>query len=202
MTSSIPGGTEIFPARADIVVPAGILGPEPSTFDVSAFVVRLGAGIVLVDTLMQPDHVEVIRDALSRAGAGFGDVDHIVLTHSHPDHTGGLAAVAVLAPQARIVCGAGDVAAITGSTGVAVEAVARSSVASKSLRQPGTPPDICACTTHRHRRCSSAMSSVTTAVAGSTRRPSSPMTPIKQLRRCATWSNGTSTERCRHTAHR
>ena len=123
MTSSMTGGTEFFPARAEIVVPAGMLGPEPSTFDVSAFVVRRGDSIVLVDTLMQPDHVELIRDALSRAGAGFDDIDHIVLTHHHPDHTSGLATVAALAPQARILCGAGDVAAINGSTGVAVDAV-------------------------------------------------------------------------------
>jgi glyoxylase-like metal-dependent hydrolase (beta-lactamase superfamily II) len=116
-------GAEFFPARADIFVPPGVVGPESLSFDVNAFVVRRGDEVALVDTLMQPDHCELILDALGRAGASFGDISYVVLTHHHPDHTGGLAEIARRAPQAQILGGAGDADSIRNSTGISIDAV-------------------------------------------------------------------------------
>jgi glyoxylase-like metal-dependent hydrolase (beta-lactamase superfamily II) len=114
---------EFFPAVADIYIPPGVMGPEAMSFDVRAFVVRRGDDIALIDTLMQPEHCELILDALARASATFADIRYVILTHHHPDHTGGLAEVARRAPQAQILCGAGDVGAIRASTGVSVDAI-------------------------------------------------------------------------------
>jgi glyoxylase-like metal-dependent hydrolase (beta-lactamase superfamily II) len=116
-------GAEFFPARTDIYVPPGLVGPDSYSFEVNAFVVRRGDSIAVVDTLMRPDHCQLILDALARANASATDISWIVLTHHHPDHTGGLAELARRAPQAQILCGAGDLATIQASTGMAVEAV-------------------------------------------------------------------------------
>jgi hypothetical protein len=45
---------QLFPARADIHLPAGVAGPDAVSFDVHAFVVSNGDEIALVDTLLQP----------------------------------------------------------------------------------------------------------------------------------------------------
>jgi glyoxylase-like metal-dependent hydrolase (beta-lactamase superfamily II) len=116
-------GAEFFPARTDMYVPPGVVGPDSYSFEVNAFVVRRGDSIAVVDTLMRPDHCQLILDALARANASATDISWIVLTHHHPDHTGGLADLARRAPQAQILCGAGDLATIQASTGMAVEAV-------------------------------------------------------------------------------
>jgi glyoxylase-like metal-dependent hydrolase (beta-lactamase superfamily II) len=114
---------EFFPARTDIYVPPGVVGPDSYSFEVNAFVVRRGDSLAVVDTLMRPDHCQLILDALAGAKGSATDISWIVLTHHHPDHTGGLAELARRAPQAQILCGAGDVATIQASTGMAVEAV-------------------------------------------------------------------------------
>jgi len=114
---------EFFPAPADIYLPPGVAGPESFSFSVNAFVIRRGNDIALVDTLMTPNHVDVIRGALDAADADFADITSIVLTHHHPDHTGGLAAVVERAPQAHVLCGAGDVDAVFRSTGIRVDSV-------------------------------------------------------------------------------
>lgn len=70
-------------------LPAGMLGPEPTTLSVRAYLIPHGTGLVLVDTGMdQTGHA--IDAALTGAGADWSDVSHIVITHGHPDHTGAL----------------------------------------------------------------------------------------------------------------
>ena len=123
MSSSAVSGAEFFPARADIYVPAGVAGPEPLSFNVHAFVVRRGTEVGLIDTLMQPDHLGAIEAALAQANATFSDISCVVLTHHHPDHSGNLAEIARRAPQARVVCGAGDVDTIREAAGVPPDAV-------------------------------------------------------------------------------
>lgn len=139
-------GAEFFPARTDIYVPPGVVGPDSYSFEVNAFVVRRGDGIAVVDTLMRPDHCQVILDALGRANASVTDISWIVLTHHHPDHTGGLAELARRAPQAQILCGAGDVATIQASTGISVETVGSGEevMGFEVIHTPGhTPGHLC-----------------------------------------------------------
>jgi glyoxylase-like metal-dependent hydrolase (beta-lactamase superfamily II) len=52
-----------------------------------------------------------IEKGLRAAGAGWGSVKHIVLTHLHDDHVGGLTEIAPLT-RATIHAGAGDLASI------------------------------------------------------------------------------------------
>ncbi|GAB3845604.1 MBL fold metallo-hydrolase [Dactylosporangium cerinum] len=88
-------------------LPAGIAGPEPMDFDVRCFLVPHATGVTLVDTGL-PHTVASIAEQLAGLGAGWSDVTDVVLTHHHPDHTGGLPAVTGLAPQATVWAGAGD----------------------------------------------------------------------------------------------
>jgi glyoxylase-like metal-dependent hydrolase (beta-lactamase superfamily II) len=46
-----------------------------------------------------------------------------VLTHHHPDHTGGLATIMDRAPQARVLCGAADIDTVRRSTGISADAL-------------------------------------------------------------------------------
>lgn len=93
------------------MVPEGLLGPGPVSFEVRCFVVASRDGIVLVDTAT-PGSTGLIDDALSRLGASWQDVTDIVLTHEHFDHTGGLSDAADRAPHANLWAGAADGAAI------------------------------------------------------------------------------------------
>jgi glyoxylase-like metal-dependent hydrolase (beta-lactamase superfamily II) len=84
-----------------------MLGPESVSFEVRCFVVADPRGAVLVDTCT-PGSSEVIGAALAKVGAAWSDVTDIVLTHSHFDHTGGLAESAELASGAALWAGAQD----------------------------------------------------------------------------------------------
>jgi glyoxylase-like metal-dependent hydrolase (beta-lactamase superfamily II) len=59
---------------------------------VNVFLFEGKDGLVLFDAGM-PGHGEKILDAVREIGKQPSDIKHIVLTHSHPDHFGGLATV-------------------------------------------------------------------------------------------------------------
>lgn len=92
-------------------LPAGMAGPEPMEFDVRCFLLRDRSGLLLVDAGMNtaPDD---IGSALSRLGAQWADLTDIIITHSHPDHTGGLQAVTAQAPGATVWAGGPDISDI------------------------------------------------------------------------------------------
>jgi glyoxylase-like metal-dependent hydrolase (beta-lactamase superfamily II) len=95
------------PVVRHVQVPLGMLGPEPVSFEVRCFVVAEAGGIVLVDTCT-PGSSEAIGRTLAGGGAAWSDITDIVLTHSHFDHTGGLAESAELAPGANVWAGTQD----------------------------------------------------------------------------------------------
>jgi glyoxylase-like metal-dependent hydrolase (beta-lactamase superfamily II) len=78
---------------------------------VSAYLLIRGAEVAVVD-LGTDGSAGAIGSALQAAGSGWAAVKHIILTHQHSDHAGGLAGVA---PQvnAALYAGAADVAGIS-----------------------------------------------------------------------------------------
>jgi glyoxylase-like metal-dependent hydrolase (beta-lactamase superfamily II) len=65
-------------------------------------------GVALVDAAIP---VAVDRDIvpfLGRIGLSVGDLTHLVVTHGHPDHVGGMARLRSLNPSIQIVCSARD----------------------------------------------------------------------------------------------
>jgi glyoxylase-like metal-dependent hydrolase (beta-lactamase superfamily II) len=97
----------IYPVVTEIHRPAGVAGPDAMDFDVRCFLVPHATGVTVVDTGL--DHaVPLIAGKLAEIGAGWTEVTDVILTHHHPDHTGGLAEVIALAPGASVWAGAHD----------------------------------------------------------------------------------------------
>ncbi len=78
---------------------------------VSAYLLIRGSEVAIVD-LGTDQAKDSIETALSAAGTGWDAVRHVVLTHRHGDHVGGLASVAPLV-NATVYAGQQDVEAIT-----------------------------------------------------------------------------------------
>lgn len=81
---------------------------------VSAYVLVRGGEAVVVDT-GQSDSRDAILDGLSAMSVTPDMVRHIVLTHNHGDHVGGLAGLEGDLANATVYAGAGDIAAIRSS---------------------------------------------------------------------------------------
>lgn len=82
---------------------------------VSAYVLVRGNTAAIVDT-GNPGSAGEIGSSLSAVGLGWGDVDHVLLTHSHPDHIGGLADVLAEAGSAMTYAGEDDIENILNGT--------------------------------------------------------------------------------------
>ncbi len=78
---------------------------------VSAYVLNRSGRAVIVDTGVDQGEA-TLEEALAEAGLGWAEVDHIVLTHHHSDHVGGLGAAADLAPAATLYAGEADISSI------------------------------------------------------------------------------------------
>jgi glyoxylase-like metal-dependent hydrolase (beta-lactamase superfamily II) len=99
--------------------PAATGGAGPAAADwqrvdlsfVSAYLLIRGSEVAVVD-LGTDGSADAIESALKAAGSGWGAVRHVILTHQHPDHAGGLAGVAPRA-DAAFYAGEADVAGIT-----------------------------------------------------------------------------------------
>src|SRR5438067_7567626 len=59
---------------------------------VHAYLVDTGDGLILIDTLYGADG-RLVLDELGRIGRPATDIKHIILTHAHRAHLGGLAAL-------------------------------------------------------------------------------------------------------------
>lgn len=99
------------PVVMDIHLPVGVAGPDPLDFDVRCFLVPHAVGVVLIDTCLAGS-CGPISVVLERMGADWRDITDIVLTHNHPDHTGGLAEVMARTDGAAVWAGAEDQARI------------------------------------------------------------------------------------------
>jgi len=84
---------------------------------VSAYVLARGNEVAIVDTGTQGSSGQ-IEEALSALGANWDDVDHVILTHLHGDHVGGLGGVLDAAPDAIAYAGEADVSGISSARGV------------------------------------------------------------------------------------
>ncbi|MDI6102588.1 MBL fold metallo-hydrolase [Actinoplanes sp. NEAU-A12] len=77
---------------------------------VSVYLLIRNGEVAVVDT-GNPGSATSVEDGLKAAGLGWGAVKHIILTHQHQDHAGGLAEIAPLV-GATLYAGAADVSAI------------------------------------------------------------------------------------------
>ena len=70
----------------------------------SVFLITAKGKNILVDCATTADDVDdVIVPALKEAGYGFTDIDMIVISHDHGDHSGGLDRILELAPDIKVV---------------------------------------------------------------------------------------------------
>lgn len=98
---------------ADAILRAGFL-PSPPRIDVNCFLIRSKGRTAVVDTgsgdTMGPT-LGRLPDAMAALGIGAGEVDTVLLTHMHPDHSNGLTASdgSRLFPNAQVVVAEEDV---------------------------------------------------------------------------------------------
>jgi glyoxylase-like metal-dependent hydrolase (beta-lactamase superfamily II) len=81
---------------------------------VSAYVLARGGEAAIVDT-GEGAAAGTIEGALTAAGLGWGAVGHVILTHRHGDHVGGLESVLAAAPDATTYAGEADIPSISSS---------------------------------------------------------------------------------------
>ncbi|MDH3680791.1 MAG: MBL fold metallo-hydrolase [Acidimicrobiia bacterium] len=75
---------------------------------VSAYVLARGNEVAIVDTGTDGNGGQ-IEQALAALSLGWADVDHVIVTHAHGDHIGGLDAVLTAAPESTGYAGSGDI---------------------------------------------------------------------------------------------
>lgn len=81
---------------------------------VSAYLLVRGREVAVVD-LGVDGSAPAIEAGLKAAGSGWDSVKHVILTHQHPDHAGGLAQVAPLV-SASVYAGEDDIGGIDSPT--------------------------------------------------------------------------------------
>jgi len=81
-----------------------------------AFIIDGDEGVTLIDAGL-PKKTEHIIDGLTAIGRGLDDVKHIVITHAHIDHIGGLGVVAS-GSGADVLCSREDAPAVQGEEGL------------------------------------------------------------------------------------
>lgn len=57
----------------------------------NSYLLDTGDGLVVIDTGTSPKHIALLEKGLSKKGWSFKDIKHILITHCHYDHIGGLA---------------------------------------------------------------------------------------------------------------
>jgi glyoxylase-like metal-dependent hydrolase (beta-lactamase superfamily II) len=113
---------------------------------VSAYVLVREGEALLFDTGTGADVVGPARDALADAGVGWGDVAHVVVSHRHGDHVGGVPSVAGVAPEATFHAAVPDLEAVRAQVAGAQEVRDGDRVLGvRIVATPGhTPGHVCA----------------------------------------------------------
>ncbi len=106
-TTTSPAATE---APSDDAELAGVVWEQVSFGFVSAYLLQRGSEVTIVDT--GTGTTEEFESGLATLGSGWSNVANVILTHSHGDHIGGLAAVIENAPSAKAFAGVPDLEAI------------------------------------------------------------------------------------------
>ncbi len=79
---------------------------------VSAYILARSGRAAIVDTGVEGSEGQ-IEATLGEVGLGWGEVDHVILTHLHGDHVGSLGGVLANAPDAAGYAGEADIAGIS-----------------------------------------------------------------------------------------
>jgi len=112
-SSSPPGGTTTAPPSG--AAPSGSAGPAAwkrvDLSFVSAYLLIRGSVAAIVD-LGVPGSADAIGEGLTAAGSSFSAVRHVVMTHKHDDHAGGLGDVQPQATGAKFYTGEADASSI------------------------------------------------------------------------------------------
>lgn len=80
---------------------------------INSYLLDSGDGLVVIDTGTSAKHIGLLEKGLSARGWSLADVKHILITHCHYDHIGGLAYLQTKT-DAPTYAHAGDIPAIRG----------------------------------------------------------------------------------------
>jgi glyoxylase-like metal-dependent hydrolase (beta-lactamase superfamily II) len=106
--------TEAATSEAEASVSDGLRLQHVAIGNVAAYVLLRGTEAAVVDT-GRPGSAAAILEGLGALGASWSDVAHVVLTHNHADHAGGLAGVLEGAPGAIVYAGEADLPGVQSS---------------------------------------------------------------------------------------
>lgn len=105
------GGTEASSSSTSEVVAQSVSWHRVNLGFVSAYVLVRGREAAIVDSGIAGSEA-AIAQTLTDLGVGWPDVDHVMLTHFHPDHAGSVPAVLEAAEAATAYAGEADIPAI------------------------------------------------------------------------------------------
>lgn len=87
---------------------------------VKAYAITAGDGVILIDCGFSPADVPSIESAVEQLGRTPADIEAVVLTHSHKDHVGALAAMRERVPF-RVIAHELEADRVTETSGVPVD---------------------------------------------------------------------------------
>jgi len=92
---AVPNNGAVFGLNASPAAVAKVLDEASASTDdirlqIDALLVRSPGHIILIDTGFGPAAHGVLQESLALAGVSADDITDVLITHSHPDHVGGL----------------------------------------------------------------------------------------------------------------